>query len=74
VVQQARRQAGLDVPDRIALSIAAPQDVLAAVRAHQQFIAHETLAVSMALSDALSEGFAGTVGAATEIVVNVVKA
>ncbi|HET9117649.1 MAG TPA: DUF5915 domain-containing protein [Pseudonocardiaceae bacterium] len=74
VVQQARRQAGLDVPDQIALSIAASQDVLAAVRAHQKFISHETLAVSMALSDALSEeGFAGTVGAAAEIVVSVIK-
>lgn len=74
VVQQARRQAGLDVPDRIALSIAASQDVLAAVRAHQKFIAHETLAISMALSNALSEeGFAGTVGAAEKIVVSVIK-
>ncbi|MGH3900801.1 MAG: isoleucine--tRNA ligase [Pseudonocardiaceae bacterium] len=74
VVQQARREAGLDVPDRIALSIAAPQEVHAVVRAHQEFIAHETLAVSVALMDALSEGFAGTVGAAEEIVVSVVKA
>jgi isoleucyl-tRNA synthetase len=74
VVQQARREAGLDVADRIALSIAAPPEVLAAVRAHQEFIAHETLAVSVALMDTLSEGFAGTVGAAEEIVVSVVKA
>lgn len=74
VVQQARRQAGLDVPDRIVLSIAAPQDVFTAVRTHQKFIAHETLADSIALSDALAEGFTGTVGAATTIVVSVIKA
>lgn len=74
VVQQARQDADLEVTDRIALSIAAPQDVLAAVRAHQEFIAHETLAVSAALTDTLSEGFTGTVGAAEEIVVRVVKA
>jgi isoleucyl-tRNA synthetase len=74
VVQQARREADLDVSDRIALSIAAPQQVLAVVRAHEEFIAHETLAVSVALMDALSEGFAGTVGAAEEIVASVVRA
>ncbi|MGH3567410.1 MAG: isoleucine--tRNA ligase [Pseudonocardia sp.] len=74
VVQQARREAGLDVSDRIALSIAAPQEVLAIVRAHQGFIVHETLAVSVALMDALSEGFTGTVGAAEEIVVSAARA
>ncbi|MGH3934557.1 MAG: isoleucine--tRNA ligase, partial [Pseudonocardiaceae bacterium] len=74
VVQQARREAGLDVSDRIALSIAAPQEILAVVRAHQEFIAHEALAVSVALMDALSEGFAGTVSATEEIVVSVRKA
>jgi isoleucyl-tRNA synthetase len=73
VVQQARRETGLEVTDRIALSIAAPQDVLAAVRTHQDFIAHETLAVAVTLMDALPEGFTGTVGAAQEITVNVVK-
>jgi isoleucyl-tRNA synthetase len=74
VVQQARREAGLEVSDRIALSIAAPSAVADVVRAHQEFIAHETLAVSVALMDALPEGFAGTVGANDEIVVNVVRA
>jgi len=74
VVQQARREADLEVSDRIALSIAAPEQVLTAVRTHKEFIAHETLAVSVALMDALSEGFAGTVGAAGEIVVSVVRA
>jgi isoleucyl-tRNA synthetase len=74
VVQQARREADLDVSDRIALSIAAPQQVLAAVRAHEEFIAHETLAVSVTLTDGLLEGFTGTVGAAEEVVVGVVRA
>jgi isoleucyl-tRNA synthetase len=73
-VQQARRDADLDVSDRIALSIAAPDHILAAIRRHQELIAHETLAVSVALMDALSEGFAGTVGAGGEILVRVVRA
>ena len=74
VVQQARRQADLDVSDRIDLSIAAPPGVLAVVLAHQEFIAHETLAVSVALLDELSEGFVGTVGTSDEIVVRAVGA
>jgi isoleucyl-tRNA synthetase len=74
VVQQARREADLEVSDRIALSIVAPAAVADVVRAHQQFIAHETLAVSVALMDALPESFAGTVGANEEILVNVVRA
>jgi isoleucyl-tRNA synthetase len=74
VVQQARREAGLEVSDRIALSIVAPAPVADVVRAHQEFIAHETLAVSVALMDALPEGYAGTVGANDEIMVNVVRA
>jgi isoleucyl-tRNA synthetase len=74
VVQQARRDADLDVSDRIALSIAAPDQILAAIRRHQELIAHETLAVSVALMDALSEGFPGTVGAGEEILVRVVRA
>jgi isoleucyl-tRNA synthetase len=71
VVQQARRDASLDVADRITLTIAAPQDVLAAIRTHQYFVAHETLATSVALVDSLDEGFAGTVGEAVPIMVGV---
>ncbi len=73
VVQQARREADLDVSDRVDLSIAAPQEVLTIVQAHQGFIAQETLAVSVALMDTLSEGFTGTVGAAEKVVVSVVR-
>jgi isoleucyl-tRNA synthetase len=71
VVQQARRDASLDVADRITLTIAAPQDVLTAVRTHQDFVAHETLAISVVLVDSLDEGFTGTVGEAMPITVSV---
>jgi len=47
VVQQARRDAGLDVSDRIHLSVGAGGGVADAVRAHAGFIAAETLAVSL---------------------------
>ncbi|WP_028643032.1 isoleucine--tRNA ligase [Nocardioides sp. URHA0020] len=45
-VQQARRDAGLDVSDRIALTIAGGADVQAAARTHERLIAAETLATS----------------------------
>lgn len=45
-VQQARRDAGLDVSDRIALTIAGSAEVQAAARTHEQLITAETLATS----------------------------
>jgi isoleucyl-tRNA synthetase len=66
VVQQARRQAGLDVTDRIALTIDAPPMVLAAAREHEQFIAGEVLAREVHYA-ALPEGFAGIIGDGVEV-------
>jgi isoleucyl-tRNA synthetase len=43
-VQQARRDAGLDVSDRIRLVLGADGTVAAAISAHAEFVAHETLA------------------------------
>jgi len=44
LVQQARRDAGLHVSDRIRLVLGAPDEVLAAVRAHESMLKSETLA------------------------------
>jgi len=49
VVQQARRDAGLAVSDRIRLTIGADGTVADAVRAHAGFVAAETLAVDLAV-------------------------
>ena len=43
-VQQARRDAGLDVSDRINLTVSGDDDVWAATVAHQELIMLETLA------------------------------
>ena len=51
MVQQARRDAGLDVSDRIALAVSGPADVLAAARAHESLLTEETLASSVAYAD-----------------------
>ena len=47
VIQQARKDAGLDVSDRISLTVAADGAVADAIRAHAQFIAGETLATGL---------------------------
>ena len=47
IVQQARREAGLAVSDRIRLTIGADGAVADAVRAHAEFLAGETLAVDV---------------------------
>jgi isoleucyl-tRNA synthetase len=56
VVQAARRDAGLDVSDRVVVTIGGPPEVLAAVRAHEAFVAGETLADRVELSAATGDG------------------
>jgi isoleucyl-tRNA synthetase len=66
VAQQARKQAGLDVTDRIVLTIDAPEAVRAAVRRHEQYIAGEVLSRQVEYT-ALPDGFAGVVGDGVEV-------
>jgi len=47
VVQHARREAGLQVSDRITLTLDAPDIVLHAVKTHESFVAGEVLATSL---------------------------
>jgi isoleucyl-tRNA synthetase len=70
VVQQARRDADLDVSDRIALVLSASAPVRAAVEAHRDFVAGETLATSVEFAE-LSAGFTGEVGDGDQVVVTV---
>ncbi len=46
-VQNARKQAGLDVSDRIALTLGGDDALVEAARAHEAYIAGETLATSV---------------------------
>jgi isoleucyl-tRNA synthetase len=75
VVQQARRDAGLDVSDRIALVVDASDEVRAAVEAHTEFVAGETLATSLTFAPAETKagGFAGEVGDGTQVTVAVTR-
>lgn len=56
-VQQARKDAGLDVSDRILLTLGANQESLSALKAHQELIAAETLAVSLVINEAAGGEF-----------------
>ncbi|AGZ39814.1 isoleucine--tRNA ligase [Actinoplanes friuliensis] len=73
VVQQARRDADLDVSDRISLLVAAAPGVSAAVETHRDFVAAETLATSLSL-DAAATGFSGEVGDGETVTVAVTRA
>jgi isoleucyl-tRNA synthetase len=73
VVQQARREADLNVADRITVAVDAPAAVAAAVDAHRDFVARETLATSVEIG-AVSDGFGGEVGDGQTVRVRVAKA
>ena len=73
VVQQARRDAGLDVSDRIALRISAAPEVVAALDAHRDFVTAETLATSLSFGE-VPGGFAGEAGDGEQVTVAVTRA
>ena len=47
-IQNARQAAGLEISDRILLTLDGDAELLAAARAHQEYIAGETLATAVA--------------------------
>jgi isoleucyl-tRNA synthetase len=51
-IQSARKAAGLDVSDRIALTLAGADELLAAAREHEPYVAGETLATAVAYDGA----------------------
>ena len=75
VVQQARREAGLDVADRITLAVDASPAVAAAVETYRDFVSAETLATTVTLgpTDAAS-AFVGEAGDGEPVRVTVARA
>ncbi|USX51701.1 isoleucine--tRNA ligase [Lentzea sp. HUAS12] len=71
VVQQARKDAQLDVSDRIMLTLELPDAVKAAVEPHLPFVQSETLTSSVVFGEGTSEG---TVGDGAKVKVTVSKA
>jgi isoleucyl-tRNA synthetase len=62
-VQDARKNAGLEITDRIELGLGGDAELLAVAQEHQVYIAGETLATSITFGDV--DGAGGTVSAAT---------
>jgi isoleucyl-tRNA synthetase len=58
-VQNARKEAGLEVTDRIELELAGDEELLAAARAHEEYLAGEVLAKSVAYD--ASDGAVATI-------------
>jgi len=56
LVQDARKAAGLDVTDRISLSVQTEAEVAAAVDAHSRYVMEETLAADLSLDAAAADG------------------
>jgi isoleucyl-tRNA synthetase len=54
-VQAARKSAGLRVEDRIALTLGGDDELLAAARAHQDYITGETLATALSFDGASAD-------------------
>ncbi len=64
-IQQARKDAGLDVSDRIALQLSADDHSVSALNEHREFIASEVLALELSISSGsgeLSVGESGSLG------------
>ncbi len=60
-VQLARKEAGLEITDRIALGLGGEAELLEVAREHQSYIAGETLATSIAFGDGGGAGSAAGV-------------
>ena len=59
-VQSARKGAGLAVEDRIELALAGDEELLAAARAHEDYVTTETLAVGLRYDDGAPEAVEST--------------
>jgi isoleucyl-tRNA synthetase len=59
-VQNARKTAGLEVSDRIALALGGDEELLEAARAYEPYLTGETLAVAVSY-DGVSDGEEATV-------------
>ncbi len=75
-VQDARKAAGLEVSDRIALSLEIEEDGREALQAHSELVATETLALSVTVGvlDPAEVGTATTLAAGVSLKVEVAKA
>jgi isoleucyl-tRNA synthetase len=72
-VQQARKDADLDVSDRIATTLTAAKDVLDAVKSHEDLVKNETLTLEISYSESAQLSNAVAVGDNQQVQILVVK-
>jgi isoleucyl-tRNA synthetase len=72
-IQQARKDAGFDVSDRISLTVTGDEAVLQAIRAHEALVCSETLALEISLIESSSLQNPAPVGEGQQVEVAVVK-
>ncbi|HEY2204050.1 MAG TPA: isoleucine--tRNA ligase [Pseudonocardia sp.] len=73
LVQQARREADLDVSDRVTVTLDASEEVLRAVRAHEAFLAGEVLADAVRYAEVAEPTLVGSVTGDAAVTVRVVR-
>jgi len=73
LIQQARKDAGFDVSDRISLTVSGDEVVIAAIRAHETLVCSETLALEISLVETDALDTPSTVGDNQQVAVAVVK-
>ena len=73
-VQQARKDAGLDVGDRISLRVSGDAAAIAAVGEHRELIAGETLAVALEAREAETGTDGTAVGSGSSVTIEVERA
>ncbi|MGV3564717.1 MAG: DUF5915 domain-containing protein, partial [Nocardioides sp.] len=73
-VQQARRDAGLEVSDRISLVVGGSPALQAAARTHEEMVCEETLATSYDVGEAGPEATLVDLGAGEKATLTVTKA
>ena len=76
MVQQARKDAGFEVSDRIALTVEVPDELWAAVQARVEKVQAETLALSVERADVGADRpgvVAGVVGSGSKVRVAVAR-
>ncbi|MFC4335813.1 isoleucine--tRNA ligase [Salininema proteolyticum] len=73
VVQQARKDADLDVTDRVSVVLDAPEPVRAAIEAHRDFVQGETLALQLEYGEPAGDATSGEAGDGDAVRVSVEK-
>jgi isoleucyl-tRNA synthetase len=72
-IQQARKDAGFDVSDRISTTLTAEKDVLDAIKTHEELVKNETLTLDLVLTESTNLDSPVSVGESQQVQIAVAK-